>query len=1372
MVKSTDNWDVTKNIIGYKTDWQIPAATEKHAYDKIREYSKEFINTYYIGFPWATLFDLIDCKKGTRAKQMFNDLQMLLPLPSNVRVISVVQHILLEKHIELLKSVGVTDIFWCHARVGIDTIDGIRIHAFPIYPVQVPVFGCSQKQLNERKFLASFIGLVKHRLYKNSVREWIHLLNNEEKFYIKGRDEWHYEYSVYQKSVRGEGRDVLLERERHFQEIEYRSVMAESVFCLCPSGTGPNSIRLWECLEYNCIPVILSDQLKLPGDHEKWKEGVIFIDECEADIAELPELLSRISNDKIKLRKMQKALEELKMSYGKESFVTDIEKLNRDMKYSKLNEIKVGLEKSFRLKEEGKLVDAIGVLEKLNPTSIQLSDNISFFSTLYKKKLKVSEENTFDYRAKQRVSENDESKGMQLSIRSYMELKQFDKCFWAAAQYFRKFYANHNSLGFAEEIYSFLKTDECLDRSKKFYEDYLHAARKLNSIYSDPGILKDTNVKKYVDSYTIDLPTIQQNGNIIPAKHRNIEDNTGLSSIPVLDKIIVWGESVTLADREYWTSALKPHGKTIDLLFVSQKHGDSSSQNILMNEYSVGGLLNTIDASINTCSVSQRIAIVHVGIKLSPKLLQYFLYFNPSYNSVITPHLKLRGNKSSEIRKYIDGVNKKTKCSIQKFHDQASLLCSCFTVAPGNNLAALEAIPHLDYCSKEFFWRQENLGAYFVTPAIGYAAVGESTVNDTMLLSKSHSSRKLLCELYPLSSERKSDKAYVVPTVDIYIPMYNAEKYIEEAVLSCVNQTYKDIRICISDDGSTDKSVEIVKRLQKQYTNIDLESHDNSGISITTMKAIEMGRGLLIAQLDSDDRLIPTAIETLIFELLGNENMGCVYGSCERIDASGQFIQKEYSFPEFHRNKMLSTSICHHFRMWKRKYYNRTSHFNPFIVNGIDYDFFSKIAEVTEVKHIDKILYQRRWHGENTSIRRESDQTRNTYICILNSLNRQGLGNVHPVSPIIDEPRKIKFVVEQRKTKILRFPDYSYSNPYQNLLYQDLSNDFDVMKGDLKMALDLVEKEPLFFHLHWLNFIFSRADNDIEAAQLVNKFLADIKLFKERGGRLVWTIHNDLEHDLRFPSQDARLRAALCALSDKIHMHDISSLNEVFKNNPVPAEKLIINPHGNYIGSYGEFDVSDRIAGIRDGSRNILFVGQLRNYKGLDRVLKMLEKLSDAKFNITIAGQPEDDATKKMLESCFSSKSNVRLILERVKNEELHELLKTHEYGLLSYNSILTSGTFRLLQSYGVIPIAPDLPLFTREISDKNTGFIYKNDLSDVDEVITGLSLFGKKEMAWAADYNYHFANELNWSGDLTEYFINTQIVVGDIRSEIVSNFR
>ncbi len=97
--------------------------------------------------------------------------------------------------------------------------------------------------------------------------------------------------------------------------------------------------------------------------------------------------------------------------------------------------------------------------------------------------------------------------------------------------------------------------------------------------------------------------------------------------------------------------------------------------------------------------------------------------------------------------------------------------------------------------------------------------------------------------------------------VSIIVPVYNTEKYLEEAVESLLNQKYKDIEIILINDGSTDKSLDVCKELKNIDKRIILIDQDNQGVSIARNKGIESATGKYIMFFDSDDILNKNAID-------------------------------------------------------------------------------------------------------------------------------------------------------------------------------------------------------------------------------------------------------------------------------------------------------------------------------------------------------------------------------------------------------------------------------------------------------------------------------------------------------------------------------
>ena len=91
------------------------------------------------------------------------------------------------------------------------------------------------------------------------------------------------------------------------------------------------------------------------------------------------------------------------------------------------------------------------------------------------------------------------------------------------------------------------------------------------------------------------------------------------------------------------------------------------------------------------------------------------------------------------------------------------------------------------------------------------------------------------------------------PAVSVVMSVYNAELYLEDAIESILNQTYKDFEFIIINDGSTDSSLEIIKKYSKKDERIIVVSRDNKGIVYSLNEGIRLAKGEYIARMDADD---------------------------------------------------------------------------------------------------------------------------------------------------------------------------------------------------------------------------------------------------------------------------------------------------------------------------------------------------------------------------------------------------------------------------------------------------------------------------------------------------------------------------------------
>ena len=89
--------------------------------------------------------------------------------------------------------------------------------------------------------------------------------------------------------------------------------------------------------------------------------------------------------------------------------------------------------------------------------------------------------------------------------------------------------------------------------------------------------------------------------------------------------------------------------------------------------------------------------------------------------------------------------------------------------------------------------------------------------------------------------------------VSVIVTVYNTEKYVEECIISLINQTYKNIEVILIDGGSTDKTPEICHEYEKEYENIRVVHKENEGVSAARNRGIEEATGDYILFVDGDD---------------------------------------------------------------------------------------------------------------------------------------------------------------------------------------------------------------------------------------------------------------------------------------------------------------------------------------------------------------------------------------------------------------------------------------------------------------------------------------------------------------------------------------
>ena len=104
------------------------------------------------------------------------------------------------------------------------------------------------------------------------------------------------------------------------------------------------------------------------------------------------------------------------------------------------------------------------------------------------------------------------------------------------------------------------------------------------------------------------------------------------------------------------------------------------------------------------------------------------------------------------------------------------------------------------------------------------------------------------------------------PKISVIVPIYNVEKYLEKCLGSIINQTYKNLEIICVNDGSTDNSLEILKKYSNQDSRIIIIDKKNGGLSSARNEGLKIATGEFIGFVDSDDYIESNTYEECILK--------------------------------------------------------------------------------------------------------------------------------------------------------------------------------------------------------------------------------------------------------------------------------------------------------------------------------------------------------------------------------------------------------------------------------------------------------------------------------------------------------------------------
>lgn len=206
------------------------------------------------------------------------------------------------------------------------------------------------------------------------------------------------------------------------------------------------------------------------------------------------------------------------------------------------------------------------------------------------------------------------------------------------------------------------------------------------------------------------------------------------------------------------------------------------------------------------------------------------------------------------------------------------------------------------------------------------------------------------------------------PVVTVLMPVYNGEKYLQGAIDSILNQTFSDFEFLIIDDGSTDRSVEIINsyndpriRLFKNGTNLKLIS--------TLNKGLELAQGQFIARMDCDDISLLGRLAKQVQFLNDNPDVGLCGTWAKTIGVyDGTIYQYPTNFEIVKCWLLFQCSLLHPTIMMRRELF--TEHnlkYSKEYLHAEDYAFFVAASKITRLANLPEVLLYYRFSENQVS---------------------------------------------------------------------------------------------------------------------------------------------------------------------------------------------------------------------------------------------------------------------------------------------------------------------------------------------------------------------------------------------------------------------
>jgi hypothetical protein len=245
------------------------------------------------------------------------------------------------------------------------------------------------------------------------------------------------------------------------------------------------------------------------------------------------------------------------------------------------------------------------------------------------------------------------------------------------------------------------------------------------------------------------------------------------------------------------------------------------------------------------------------------------------------------------------------------------------------------------------------------------------------------------------------------PIVSVVMSVFNGQAFLSEAIESILSQTFRDFEFIVIDDGSTDRTAEILASYASRDERMRVLQQENKGRAESLNIGIGLAKGDYIARMDADDVAMPHRLKEQVDFMERHAEVGLLSGAFELIDTTGQVINTvrlPLEDSEIKSVMLRHNAMCHPAVLMRKEVVVASGGYRKPLLDADDYDLWLRMSERSRLANLGKPVLQYRIHSDQVSVR----NLRHQVLCVLAaraaaSLRKRGspdpLSHVEEVTP-------------------------------------------------------------------------------------------------------------------------------------------------------------------------------------------------------------------------------------------------------------------------------------------------------------------------------------------------------------------------------------